>query len=69
MWDYLFGTAYVPTEQAHLPLSFAGAEHYPTRLARSSWPFVHLAQQAMPSLGRGLPDGFASRATPPAPAE
>jgi sterol desaturase/sphingolipid hydroxylase (fatty acid hydroxylase superfamily) len=25
----VFGKAYVPTEQAHLPVGFAGVEHYP----------------------------------------
>ncbi len=44
VWDYLFGTAYVPTEQAHLPLGFAGVEHYPrTFVAQQLKPFGQLA--------------------------
>ena len=29
LWDYLFGTAYIPEENANLELGFAGDEHFP----------------------------------------
>lgn len=30
LWDYLFGTAYIPNENANTPLGFEDVEHYPT---------------------------------------
>jgi len=69
VWDYLFGTAYVPTEQAHLPLGFAGVEHYPRTFGTQQLePFAHLSPQLAPSSGWMNADGLAHRATPPAPA-
>ena len=50
VWDYLFRTAHVPTEQAHLPLGFDGVEHYPrTFVAQQLEPFAQLARPAVPA--------------------
>ncbi|WP_083836438.1 sterol desaturase family protein [Nitritalea halalkaliphila] len=32
LWDYLFGTAYIPHEGRDEPLGFPGMEHFPTKL-------------------------------------
>ena len=69
VWDYLFGTAYVPTEQAHLPLGFAGVAHYPHGfVAQQLEPFGHHAPQSFPAVGPQRPEERAPLATPPVPA-
>ena len=55
VWDYLFGTAYVPREQADLPLGFAGVEHYPHGFAAQQLePFAHLARPAAPATSQPI---------------
>ena len=61
--SYLFGTAYVPREQANLPLGFAGVEHYPhTFAAQQLEPFAQLARPAAPATSLVVSQAIA---TPP----
>ena len=41
VWDYLFGTAYIPDQNEHTPLGFEDVEHYPNNFwAQLKAPFV-----------------------------
>ncbi|GAA3976546.1 hypothetical protein [Hymenobacter antarcticus] len=60
VWDYLFGTAYVPTKQAHLPLGWPGVAQCPaTFVAQQLEPFSQLRPRAAsaPLPGRVLAAG------------
>ena len=47
VWDYLFGTAYLPEEQENLELGFDGVEDYPTSIpGQVVAPFVDLYRMA-----------------------
>lgn len=47
LWDYLFKTAYVPSDGRDIELGFEQVEHYPKSfLEQQSYPFAHLGHEA-----------------------